>query len=474
MYQTARELASAIRAKHISASEALEATLARIDEVNPELNAVIWRNDDQARATAAAADAVIARTPAEELPAFYGVPIPIKDLTPVEGWPVTYGSRGAQPGPSRESEFVVNRLRDAGFILTGRTNTSEFGALPVAENLRYGITRNPWAPDRTPGGSSGGAAAAVAAGMFTIAHATDGGGSIRVPASCCGLVGLKSSRGRVPSRVLAWEGGAVEGVITHDVADTATVLDLICGPDRGQWYNPPSPVRPFTEAVSAGAGHLRVGVVSGAPFGLEIDSECRAAVQTAALALETMGHDLIPTDLKLPETMLAAALAVINAGVAEFDGIDWDNVEPHNQASRRAAQSVHSLDYVAAVHAIQRFTREFLTPWTRDFDVLLTPTMTVLPPIAGAVLDAAHTARGALAPELIQMNILAAGFNSTGQPAISLPVHVAANGLPVGVQLIAGPWEESTLISISAELEQAAGWRHRVPPVGNPPAALPA
>ena len=474
MYQTARELASAIRAKHISASEALEATLARIDEVNPEYNAVIWRNDDQARADAAAADAVIAHTPAEQLPPFFGVPIPIKDLTPVQGWPVTYGSRGASPGASQESELVVDRLRAAGFILTGRTNTSEFGALPVAENLRYGITRNPWAPDRTPGGSSGGAAAAVAAGMFTIAHATDGGGSIRVPASCCGLVGLKASRGRVPSRVLEWEGGAVEGVVTRDVADTAAVLDLICGPDRGQWYNPPSPARPFTEAVTASAGQLRVGVVSGAPFGLEIDSECSAAVQSAALALETLGHNIIPTDLLLPEKMLAAALAVINAGVADFDDIDWDKAEPHTQASRRAAQSVHSVDYVAAVHAIQRFTRQFLIPWTSDFDVLLTPTMTVLPPRAGAVLAAAHAAAGALAPELIAMNILAAGFNSTGQPAISLPVHVAANGLPVGVQLIAGPWEESTLISVSADLEEAVEWRHRVPPVGNPPAALPA
>ncbi len=473
MYQTALELASAIRSKQISASEALEASLARVDEVNPELNAVIWRNDDEARAAAAAADAVIAHIAVDELPPFYGVPIPIKDLTPVEGWPLSYGSRGAPSGASSESELVVDRFRDAGFILTGRTNTSEFGSLPVAENLRYGITRNPWMPCRTPGGSSGGAAAAVGAGMFAIAHASDGAGSIRVPASCCGLVGLKASRGRVPSRVLAWEGGVAEGVITRDVADAAAVLDLICGPDRGQWYNPPSPVRPFTEAVAAGAGRRRVGVVSSAPFGLEIDSECREAVHNTALTLDRMGHEIIPTELILPEEILAAALVTINAGIGDFEDIDWEKTEPHTQASRRNAQSVNSLEYVAAVHAIQRFTREFVKPWTRDFDVLLTPAITVIPPMAGSVLDAADAAAGAPPLELLQMNILAAGFNTTGQPAISLPMHMAANGLPVGVQLVGGPWDEATLISISAELERASGWRNRVAPVTNRPTALP-
>jgi amidase len=301
--------------------------------------------------------------------------------------------------------------------------------------------------------------------MFAMAHATDGAGSIRVPASCCGLVGLKASRGRVPSRILAWEGGAVEGVVTHDVADAAAVLDLICGPDRGQWYNPPSPVRPFTAAVAAGAGHLRVGVVSSAPFGLEVDSECREAVHTTALTLEGMGHEIIPTELILPEEVVAAALATINAGIADFEDIDWEKTELHTQTTRRNAQSVNSLEYVAAVHAIQRFTREFVKAWTRDFDVLLTPTMTVIPPRAGSVLDAADAAAGAPPLEVVQMNILAAGFNATGQPAVSLPMHMAANGLPVGVQLVGGPWDEWTLISISAELEQASGWRNRVPPL---------
>jgi amidase len=463
MYQTARELAAAIRAKQISASEALEASLARVDAVNPELNAVIWRNDDQARKVAAAVDTLIACSSVDELPPFCGVPIPIKDVTPVAGWPVTYCSRGAPSGASGESELVVDRFEDAGFILTGRTNASEFASLPAEDNRRYGITRNPWMASRTPGGSSSGAAAAVAAGMFAVAHASDSGGSIRIPASCCGLVGMKASRGRVPSRILAWEGGAVEGVITRDVADAAAVLDVICGPDRGQWYNAPSPVRPFSEAAAAGTGHLRVGVVSSAPFGLQIDTECRQAVHNTALTLEGMGHEIVPTELKLPDEILAAALAVVNTGTGEFEDINWEKTEPHTQASRHNAQSVNSLEYVAAVYTLQRFTREFIKPWTHDFDVLLTPTMTVIPPLAGSLLFAADTAPGALPLEVIQTNIFTAVFNTTGQPAISLPMHMTADGLPVGVQLVGGPWDESTLISISAELEEASGWRNRVP-----------
>jgi amidase len=262
-------------------------------------------------------------------------------------------------------------------------------------------------------------------------------------------------------------------VITRDVADTAAVLDLICGPDHGQWYNPPSPVRSFTEAAAAGTEHLRVGLASSAPFGLEIDSACRAAVHSTALTLEGMGHEIIPTELRLPEEIVATALVTIDAGIAGFENIDWETTERHIQATRRNAESVNSVSYVAAVHEIQRFTREFVKPWTRDFDVLLTPTMTVIPPMAGSILEAADAAAGFLPPELVQMNILTAAYNTTGQPAISLPMHVAANGLPVGVQLVGAPWDESTLISISAELEEANGWRNRVPLVTDRPTALP-
>ena len=225
---SAIELAGALRRRQLSAVELLDACLAAVDARNPELNAVTWRNDEQARAAAAEADR---RLDAGEQAPFLGVPIPIKDLTPVAGWPVTYGSRGAPEGPSEESELVVDALFEAGFVLCGRTNTPEFGVITAAENLRFGPSRNPWDPSRTPGGSSGGAAAAVAGGMFPIAHANDGGGSIRIPAAYCGLVGFKPSRGRVPRLAQSWLGAVVEGVVSRTVAESALVLDAISGPD---------------------------------------------------------------------------------------------------------------------------------------------------------------------------------------------------------------------------------------------------
>ena len=206
---TAVSTAAAIKAKQVSPLEVLDACLAQVDRTNDRVGAIVWRDDEGHRADARAAGEAVMR--GGELAPFHGVPIPVKDLTPVAGWPTTYGSWGAPDGPSAQDELVVAGLRRAGFVLAGRTNTPEFGPITVAENLRYGATRNPWDLDRSPGGSSGGAAAAVAAGMFPLAHANDGGGSIRIPASCCGLVGLKPSRGRVPGRVTAWDGAAVEG-----------------------------------------------------------------------------------------------------------------------------------------------------------------------------------------------------------------------------------------------------------------------
>src|SRR5579859_1457767 len=232
--RSALDLAAALRAREISSVELLDACLSEVDRLNELLNAVVWRDDDAARAAAREADERLAA--GDEAP-FLGVPLPIKDLTEVHGQPVTYGSRGRDmtpwPGPS---EMVVDRFREAGFVLACRTNTPEFGHITATENLRWGITRNPWDPDRTPGGSSGGAASATASGMFPVAHANDGGGSIRIPASCCGLVGLKPSRGRTPRLNQSWLGAVVEGVVTRTVEDSAAILDQISGPDRYSWY----------------------------------------------------------------------------------------------------------------------------------------------------------------------------------------------------------------------------------------------
>src|SRR3984893_16863896 len=313
---TALELAGALRRRELSAVELLDDCLAAIDERNPQLNAVIWRNDEEARA--AAAEAARRLASGGEAP-FLGVPLPIKDLTPVAGWPVTYGSRGASERPSEESELVVDALLRAGFVLCGRTNTPEFGVITVAENSRYGITRNPWDPELSPGGSSGGAAAAVAGGMFPIAHANDGGGSIRIPASYCGLVGLKPSRGRVPRLAQSWLGAVVEGVVARSVADSAAVLDAISGPDPAAWYNAPAPSRPFAEEIDTPPGTLRIGLMAQAPLGIPTDEACVEAARSTATALEDLGHSVeeveVPT---ISEEFVPPFIALTHGGFADY------------------------------------------------------------------------------------------------------------------------------------------------------------
>src|SRR5215471_5647254 len=286
---SALELAAALRRRELSAVELLDACLAAVDQRNGELNAVIWRNDEEARAAAAEADRRLA---AGGQAPFLGVPLPIKDLTPVAGWQVTYGSHGAPAGASDESELVVDFLVAAGFVLCARTNTPEFGLITAAENSRHGITRNPWDTSRSPGGSSGGAAAAVAAGMFPLAHANDGGGSIRIPASYCGLVGLKPSRGRVPRLAQSWLGAVVEGVLTRTVADCAAVLDTIAAVDPHAWYNAPAPERPFAEEATTPPGRLRIGLMAEAPLGIPTDPSVSAAARAAGAALQELGHDV--------------------------------------------------------------------------------------------------------------------------------------------------------------------------------------
>jgi amidase len=380
---------------------------------------------------------------------------------------VTYGSWAASDALSDESELIVDAFRRAGFVLTGRTNTPEFGPITAAENLRYGITRNPWNLDRTPGGSSGGAGAVTAAGAFTVAHANDGGGSIRIPAACCGLVGLKVSRGRVPTLVNSWEGGVVEGVVTRDVADTAAILDATCGPDPGQWYNAPAPDRPFVEEVGADPGRLRIALVDQAPLGLPMDAVCADAAREAAAILEKLGHVVESVTFEVPEEFLPAFLNVVNTGLANYTDVDWDRAEPHIRANRAAALAVDSLTYVQSVHTLQRATRQISARWGGEFDVMVTPTMTIEPPVAGEILAAVHAGAdsGSPALQVFQMAVLTSGFNMSGQPAISVPTHMTPEGLPIGVQLVGEPWGEATILRVAAQLEAALPWADRRPPI---------
>jgi amidase len=459
---SALDLAAALRARELSALELLDACLAAVEERNPELNAVVWRDDEAARGAARDADTRLAA--GEEAP-FLGVPIPIKDLTAVAGWPVTNGSLGAPDGPSAESELIVEALLAAGFVLCARTNTPEFGAITVAENDRFGASRNPWDTSRSPGGSSGGAAAAVAGGMFPIAHANDGGGSIRIPSAYCGLVGLKPSRGRVPRRVQSWMGAVVEGVTTRTVADAAVVLDLTDGPDPLAWNNAIPPERPYAEELGADPGRLRIGLMAEAPLGIPTAPDCVSAARDAAALLEELGHEVVEVEVPTISAELVPAFTVMaSAGLAEYDGTDWEKTEPHTRHNYAAASGTSSAyDYVVAAQALEKLSRTDLARWGRDFDVMLTPTSAILPPLAGSVLEAQHAVPDQATFDVVASVVFAAFGNITGLPAISLPLFWNDDGLPVGTMLTGGPFDEATLVRLGAQLEAARPWADRVP-----------
>lgn len=460
---SALDLAAALRGREISALELLDACLDAVDARNPELNAVVWRDDEGARAAARAADDRIAD--GEEAP-FLGVPIPVKDLTAVAGWPLTYGSNGAPEGLSEESELVVEALQRAGFVLCGRTNTPEFGPLTVAENSRYGNTVNPWDTGRASGGSSGGASAAVAGGMFPLAHANDGGGSIRIPAAYCGLVGLKSSRGRIPRRAQTWMGAVVEGAVTRTMADAAATLDVMSGPDPLAWNNAPAPRRPFAEEVGAPVEKLRIGLMAEAPLGVPTDPDCAAAARDAAALLEELGHEVSEVEVAtISEELTPAFVTMTIGGVADYDGVDWAKVEPHNRHAHEAAtERVSAYDYVVAVQKLERLSRREVARWGRDFDLLLTPTSAILPPLTGSVLTAQHAAPDQPVFDTVRSVCFSAFGNITGLPGLSLPLYWNDDGLPVGTMLTGAPFDESTLIRLGAQLEAARPWAERHPP----------
>ena len=455
------ELAAALRARELSAAELLEACLAAVDARNGELNAVIWRNDEQARVAAADADRRLA---AGEQAPFLGVPLPIKDLTPVAGWPVTYGSHGAPEGESEQSELVVDSFTRAGFVLCARTNSPEFGIITVTENRRHGITRNPWDAALSPGGSSGGAGAAVAGGMFPIAHANDGGGSIRIPASYCGLIGLKTSRGRIPRLAQSWLGAVVEGVLTRTVADSAAVLDVLAASDPLAWYNAPPAADTFSQQMREQPGALRIGLMASAPLGIPTDEACMAAARGGARALEELGHRVAEVEVPtISEELIGPFIALTQGGLADYEGVDWSAVEPHVAHQRKLAGETSAYDYALAARTLELLSRREVARWGRDFDVLLTPTSAILPPPAGEVLKAQHAAPGEPLPAVVASVSFTAFGNVTGLPAVSLPLHATEAGVPVGVQLTGGPWQEAVLLRLARQLEEALPWAERRP-----------
>ncbi|MDX3522693.1 amidase [Streptomyces scabiei] len=462
-FDSAVSLAQAIRSKQISPVEIAREYLRRIDRHNPRINAFVWRNDDEVLQAAKNAEAAVMSD--SELPAFHGVPIPVKDLNSVAGQPNTFGSAGVSDAPRTETDLSVERLQQAGFLLMGRTNTPEMGPMSVTENQRYGITRNPWDLRLSPGGSSGGAAAAVTAGLAPVAQASDGGGSIRMPSSSCGLVGLKPSRGRVPMRIPAWEHSATDGAITRHVEDAAALLDVMSVPDLLGWYHAPVPERPFTEEVGRESGRLRVGLLLSAPTGVPVDDECVAAATSLAHTLENLGHDVSPVQPRFFSLEASRAFLdlIIPAALHLTPYDEPERAEPYLQTLRAQALSRNCAEYAQGVALLQLESREIVAQWGRDFDVLLTPTMACTPPPVGTVVQEKNTDPTGFRMTETQMISFTFFANLTGLPAISLPVHRTATGVPVGAQLVGAPFGEAGLIRLASAVESVFGWTTTLP-----------
>jgi amidase len=474
MTPDATEQARLIRDGEASPSELVEEAIGRLERLNPELNAMIHPLVDQAR------DAAAANLPDGP---FRGVPFLVKDISCyMEGVPVHEGMRALkEAGHVADHDMLLaRRFRNTGFVTLGRTNVPELGILPTTEPAAYGATHNPWDLDHSPGGSSGGSAAAVAAGIVAAAHANDGGGSIRIPASHCGLVGLKPSRGRVslaPDFGDLFAGLVIELAVTRSVRDTAAILDAVHGPAPGDPYAAPPPARPYVEEVGADAGHLKVGLMTTPPGGqFETHPECVAAVRNAATALEELGHHIEeshPAEMDVPE--LVANFIVRWTAAQDYNLKYWgsvigrelgpDDVEPCTWALAEQGRSQTGGDFLLAIEEAQRSTRRLAAWWAEDgFDLLLTPTCAEPPPRLG---EFEAPPDNPLAPLLraIPFGTFTAGFNTTGQPAISLPLHMTRDGLPVGVQLVAAYGREDVLLRVAAQLEQARPWADRLPPV---------
>ncbi|MGZ4206437.1 MAG: amidase [Actinomycetota bacterium] len=465
--------AELIRAGEITPLEATEAAIARIEERNAELNAVIHPLFEKATETAASPD----------LPdgPFRGVPMALKDLTVGSaGDPLHEGMRFLRDLEWRAQHdgHVVARLRAAGFVFVGRTNTPELGLLPTTEPEAYGPTRNPWDTARSPGGSSGGSAAAVASRMVPLAHGSDGGGSIRIPSSACGLVGLKPSRGRVspgPDHGEVAVGFAVEHVLTRTVRDSAAVLDVLAGYESGDPYTAPAPRGPFVRSVAADPGPLRIGALLRAPGQIVgVASEAVDAVMAAASALEAFGHDVSethPAALDAPEYLLHFGVVGSADTAAYLDRwtvttgtpITADDVEANTWTFAELGRTQTGAQVLTSREWLFAFARRVAAWWDGGFDLLLTPTLAMLPPALGSFEPTPENPFAASEPALA-LTPFTPPFNATGQPAISLPVAQSRTGVPVGVQLVARYGNEELLFSVASQLEQAFDWASRRPP----------
>ena len=454
----ATEQAALIRRREASSSELVELYLDRIKRIDPELNAFVTVRAEEAREEARAADATPGDAP------FHGVPIGLKDLTSTEGVRTTYSSRAYADFVPSFDAAVARRLRGAGFVLLGKTNTPEFGTTAFTESDLNGATRNPWDPARTPGGSSGGAAAALAAGLLPVAQGSDGGGSIRIPASCCGVFGLKPSRGRVSAAPFsALEGLSTSGPLARTVEDAAALLDVLAGYEPGDpWWAPP-PERPFVDEVGADPGRLRIAVTSTPPIETPVAAACSDALSAAAELVAELGHEVREATPPWQDPdLILTFLTVWQVGPALHPVDDLSLLTPLNRELVESAQTTSAAEYGRAVARLHALARGVVGFWA-DVDVVLTPTLALEPvPIGWQETEGGAT-------EQLLRNAVFTPFtaivNLTGQPAVSLPLHWTDEGLPVGVQAIGPPGDDALLLRLAAQIESARPWRDRRPPL---------
>jgi amidase len=461
-------LAALIAGGEVTAAEAVEAAIERIERRNPALNAVVYKAYDEARATA--------RSGPPEGP-FSGVPFLIKDLgVAVAGWPNSHGSRFARDVVDAEDCGLARRYRGAGAVFMGRTNTPEFGITGTTEGAHLGPCRNPWNPDHIAGGSSGGSAAAVAAGLVPMAHASDGLGSIRIPAACCGLVGLKVTRDRNPNLPDGYDyafGRVVDHVVSRTVRDSAAMLDVTGLAEPASPYPAPPKARPYAEEVDRSPGRLRIAWSAQTPRGHAIDPEVEGALHAAVELLEALGHEMVEKGLGIDYRALYGAMAA--PGAANFAAgmrrliervgrePEPDELEPLTWAALKAGRRVAGEEALWGLQEMRRISRGILTLF-ESFDVYLTPVMGTPPPPIGYIDPVKLTPREVNRRQA-EVFPFTPPFNASGQPSISLPLAWSAAGLPIGMMFTARYGDEATLLRLAGQLEKEAPWKHRRPPV---------
>jgi amidase len=465
MQRPVTELAALVRDGELTALELVEASLRRIGALEPEINAFVDVDHDGARAAAAAIE------PGDDRP-FAGVPIAIKNNRAVRGMRLTRGAEMTADAVAQHDHSVIRRLREAGFVLVGTTTLPEWGILPVTEPRRFGPARNPWDLARTPGGSSGGSAAAVAAGMVPIAHGNDGGGSLRIPAACCGLVGLRPARGRVSLAPDAGESFLLQdGVLTRSVRETALLLDLLAGPEPGDASWAPPPPEPFAHTAAREPGRLRIGVTTLTPLEADLDPVYERAALDAGALLEELGHEVgeVQPPWRRPDMLVrftalfGPAVCVQIAAVARAAGRAprEEDMEALSWWLWQTCRSIDAVQAGAAAHELQAFAREIVV-WSAPYDAILTPALAQAP-LRHGELDPCGPDPGGTFRRSGEFTPFTAICNVTGQPAISLPLYARDDGLPVAVQLIGRPAAEGPLLALAAQLERAAPWTGRLP-----------